>query len=536
MFTQKIALLSCMLAFQANSLIAQDSLLLRNYRFVQQEDAWLTQPNAATLTRYQHNNMAIAELATSYSGGSLTEFGGPSNVLQVNAGVESYYRISPRAVVFGSISYDNWTGRNLTGSVFMGKRRPFDIVEDSLTNAGHKHRDTYHLVGAFGYAVSDGFAIGIKADYTAGNYAKYKDLRHKNKLMDLQLTAGFYAPLASWLQVGANYTYRRQTESVTFNTYGKNDKTYKSFIDYGAMLGVVEQFGSDGYTEKSREMPFFEDGHGGSLQVEFPSLIRQLSLFTSASLHHATGYYGRKSPYTIAYTNHDRDIFTLTTAVRYATATTRQRLDFSYQHEQLQNRAETFRTLVNAAGSPNYEYYDAVETGDKHWYNLSLDYTLHLGIQGQLPAWTVQAGYHWQKRNITAYLYPYYRRQILKTREVTALVERNIIARRGVYTITLNGGYQKGSGEPFVDGIFVTPSDQQPQAATMEAYLWQDYHLLTAPQYSIGLQLKYAFHFPGTPLLTHVRGVFQHRHANTQENQWCGRNHTTGTIAIGCTF
>ena len=539
---------------------AQDSLLLRNYHYVKHQDAWLTQPNAAALTRYQQKNIALAEVTSSYGGGSLTEFGGADNVLQVTANVESFYRISPRAVVFGSMSYDNWTGRNMTGSAFLSpltshlsplvSRRPFDIVEDSLTNAGRKHRDTYQLSGGFGYSVSDAFAVGIKADYTAANYAKYKDLRHKNKLMDLQFTAGVLLSLPSSLTsrpspltIGANYSYHRQTESITFNTYGKNDKTYKSFIDYGAMMGVVEQFGSDGLTEKSREMPYFEDGHGASFQLGLSPLsshllplTSHLSLLTSLSFHHATGYYGRKSPYTISYTNHDRDVFTVGTAIQFSTATTSHRLDFGYRNEKLKNRAETFRTLINANGSPNYEYYDAVETGDKQWYNLSFDYTLHLGVRGEQPAWTLQAGYHWQQRNISADLYPYYRRQVLKTREWTALVERNIIAHRGVYTITLNGGFLHGSGEPFVDGTFVTPSSKQPQPATMEAFLYQDYHLLTAPQYSIGLQLKYAFRFPGTSLLTHVRGAFQHRKANTQENQWCGQDHTTGTIAVGCTF
>ena len=35
---------------------------------------------------------------------------------------------------------------------------------------------------------------------------------------------------------------------------------------------------------------------------------------------------------------------------------------------------------------------------------------------------------------------------------------------------------------------------------------------------------------------THANASFQHRHTTTQTNQWYGRDHTTGTIAIGCTF
>ena len=530
---------------------AQDSLLLRNYQFVKQQDPWLTSSNAAGLTRFNSHSISEAEVSLSYATGGLTTFGGASNVLQADASVESFYRISRRAVVYGHISYDNWTGRNMTGSVFMPlpsvncklssvNHRPFDIVEQTEENPGKKHRDTYRLVGAFGYAVSDGLAIGMKVDYTAANYAKYKDLRHSNKLMDLQLSVGATAPVLNWLTVGANYIYHRQTESVTYHTFGKSDRVYLSLIDYGAFMGRTEQYGSTGYTDNGREMPLVEDLHGGSLQLEFPSLLRRvfhrLSLFAAASYQHGTGYYGRKSPYTITYTHHQRDLLTLSGRVSLTAPTTRHFLDISYSDEKLKNFAENYRELKNEAGSYYYQYSDPTETADKHWHELHLDYTLHLGIRGEQPTWTIMAGYHWQKRDITAYLYPYYRRQLLTTRQFSASAERNIIGQKGVWTIALNGAYQKGTGDPFEDGTFTTPSTKQAPPATMEAYLWQDYHLLTSPQYQLGMRLGYAFCFPGTRLRTHASASLQHRHSTTQTNEWCGRDHTTATIAIGCTF
>lgn len=113
-------------------------------------------------------------------------------------------------------------------------------------------------------------SLGARVDYTAANYAKYKDLRHKNKLMDLSATAGLTVPVASWLTVGADYRYHRSNESVTFGVYGKNDKVYKSLISYAAFMGRVEQFGNSGYTDKSREMPLFDEGHGAGVQTQPP--------------------------------------------------------------------------------------------------------------------------------------------------------------------------------------------------------------------------------------------------------------------------
>ena len=164
---------------------------------------------------------------------------------------------------------------------------------------------------------------------------------------------------------------------------------------------------------------------------------------------------------------------------------------------------------------------------------------MHLGMRHELPTWTITAGYHWQQRDITAYLYPYYRQQQLRTHEVTASVARNIILSKGIWNIMLKGGYQKGSGAPYSDGTFVTPSEKQPQPATMAAYLYQDYQYLTAPQYAIGMQVKYTFIFPGTALRTHIRAALDYRRASITDDtpsELHNPHRTILTIAAGHTF
>ena len=540
MLAKKItATLFCMLTLNASTLNAQDSLLLRDYRYIQQLSPWLTQRNAAALSLAFNSHEAIAEteLSFTHASGKLTNYSGASSVNDFQAAIESYYRINPHAVVFGSISYDNFSGNDMAGSVFMQDRLPFDIVEDSLTNSGSKHRDLYQLTGAVSYSFSPALAIGLRMDYTSGNYAKYKDLRHKNKLMDMKLTAGVVSTPLSGFTIGADYTYLRRSESVEFGTYGKSDKVYKSLIDYGALIGNVEQFGNEGYTDKTHEMPLFEDGHSGGLQFSIEHAA--FTLFSALTYSHSTGYYGSKSPYTITYTNHDRDVFTLQGHASYAFNASSFSLDVRYQSETLQNRINTFRGQTNNNGATHYEYYDDTETGDKKWRNLDIDYTMYLGIRHELPTWTINAGYHWQQRDITAYLYPYYRQQLLRTNELTASVARNIMLNKGVWNIMIKGGYQKGSGAPYTDGTFVILSDKQPQPATMAAYLYQDYQYLTAPQYHIGLQAKYSFLFPGTRLHTHLRAAFDYRHATTPNGSPSNLHNpsrTTFLIAAGHTF
>lgn len=509
--------------------------MLRNFPFVKQHDSWLTSSNAAGLSHFQRPSISTAELSLQYATGSLTPFGGASNVVQATAAAESFYRISPRTVLYGSIGYENWTGRSMTGSVFMGEHLPFDIVEQTADNTGRKHRDTYRLQGAVGVDLWRGYSVGARINYRAANYAKYKDLRHSNKLMQLQLNVGTTAPLTPWLTVGANYLYHRQTESVTYQTYGKTDRVYKSLIDFGNFMGFTEQYGTSGYTDNSREMPLVEDENGGSLQLAF-TLPAGLSFYNELTMSHKTGYYGRKSPYTIVYTNHHSNTFKYHGRLALRHQRTQHLLDIQTAVENLVNNRETYREQKNEAGAYYYEYFTDVRTGNKRWLNVSADYTLHLAVRGEQPLWTLSAAYHWQQRQQTAYLYPYYRHQQLTTHTLTASILRNILTRRGVWTASLQGSYQKGSGAPYADGTYVTPSEKQAPPATMNTFLYQDYHLLTSPQFALAAEGKYAFRFPGTQLLTHVRLNVQYRRATQLADDDCGRQWTAITLAAGCTF
>ncbi len=527
-------LLSCTAVL--NTAQAQDSLLLRDYSFVKQQDIWTTQQNTAALTRFATKNIVEAEAVLTKGDGGMVDYYQSGNTLQGDIHIESIYRLNKRIVFFGSIRYNNWSGKDMTGSAFIDPtRKPFNLVEDSLTNSGKKHRDTYQLAGGIGFDIYQGISLGARIDYTSANYAKYKDLRHKNKLMDMTVTAGVYAPLTKWMNIGADYQYHRNTESIEFNTYGKSDKVYKTLIDYGSFFGNIEQFGNEGYTDKTREMPLFEDAHGGHIQLEMVPM-EGLSVFGNIGLSHGTGYYGRKSPYTITYTNHERDQFKTDVAVTYRKADQQHRLSFGYANEKVANNAETFRGLTNDNGATYYEYYDATETGDKQWKDIKVGYTADWGINGELPTWTAAITYRWCQRQQKTYLYPYYRQQKLRSNEVSMNVTRNLITAKGVWSLMLQGAFAKGSGEPYEDGTFVTPSSKQTAPATMEAFLYREYQYLTAAQLMVGGSVKYAFMFPGTKLKTHASLSISHRKANETNDYSEGQRHTELSVAIGCTF
>lgn len=547
MLTKRLTTLALTMLLPGSlSCLAQDSLLLRDYMYVKQSDPWLTSANAAALPRYARQNLSVAELSVTKEKGGLTNYDGSPDVLQADAAIESFFRLSQHTVVFGSMSYNNFSGKEMGGSALSPlpsplspltsklPHRPFDLVEDSLGNEGRKHCDTYHLAGGFGSTLAGDFAVGARLDYTAANYAKYKDLRHQNKLMDLQLSAGFYLPIGSHLQVGANYLYHRNTESLSFSTYGKSDRVYVSLVDYAAFMGHTEQFGSDGYTDKSREMPLVSDCNGVGVQASLQT--KPIAAYADFTYAHRRGYYGRKSPYTITYANHASDIYQAHARLSHQSRRSVYHIDLSLDIENLQNDAATYRELKNEASATYYEYYTPVKTANKLWISGSAMLTAHLGLRHELPTWTLCAGLNWARRQQTAYVFPYSRRQELNCYEGVATITRNLPTRQGVWSLSLGGTFQQGSGQPYEDLTLQSPSDKQQAPATMEAYLYREYRYLTAAQYSIAGSIKYAFLLTGTAIRPHVALSLSHRKANETNAYSLGCDRIYARLAVGCSF
>lgn len=514
-----------------------DSLLFRDYAFLKQSDPWLTSPNAAGLQRLTVGHLSQATLSLQYDKGHFTNYYGAPKALTAAAGVESFYRLSPDIVIFGKIAYRNEALKNLTGSAFVNPTRmPFDIVEDSLTNAGDKHLDTYQLTGAVSGRVYKKVSLGVKVDFTAANYAKYKDLRHKNNLMNLVVTAGLYVPVANWLTVGAHYEYLRHTESVVFKKYGASDQVYKSLVSYGAFIGKVETFGAYGYTDMNQEMPFFDEHHGGGIQLDF-QLTPQISWYHAFAFNRRKGYYGKKSPYTISYNQHKSNGYEYLTRLTWRQRQNVHQWQFAIETEKLQDFANTYREMTDEETSAHYyAYYSPVKLSDKLWTTGQVAYSGRFGLKNQVPVWAVQAGMNFMFRRQTAYEYPYFRRQEIRSYEEWVQAEYNLFLPKGILTVGAGFAYRNGRGSLCEDGTFAAPSAKQSFPPEMEAFLHREYQYLTAPRYQVDGSVKYGFIFPNTRMKTFAKINISHQKAHCNDVLMEGNDRLSGTLTIGCEF
>ena len=515
--------------------VKTDSLLMRDFSYVMQSDPWLMGNNPSALIRFGSSTLSEATVSMTVGNGGFVNYDQSPHTLTFGASAESVYRLSPRTVVYGRMSYQNESSSNMAGSAFLNTYHlPFDIVEDSLTNEGDEHRDTYHLKGGVGVDIWHGWSVGASFDFTAANLAKYKDLRHQNKAMDLTFSAGFYLPLGH-VSLGANYLYRRSTENIRFKVYGQSDKVYKSLIAYANFMGQVEQFTTNGYTGSNNEQPLFSARHGACVQLDW-RITSQWQWYHSMMAQYRSGYYGRESAYTITYMRHHSHIYTYQSRLSYRLPTSLHRMDVSISAERLENNQNAYLETLNEQGASQYEYFGAVKTGDKLWVDTHIGYTGDMGIDYELPRWTVATGVNIGHRKQTGYRYPYYRRQRLN--QVQGYIDacHRIRLRQGILQAGLQFAYQKGSGDVYEDLTFAEPSAQQTAPPSMDAYLYRDYEYYTAPQVKVGAALKYSFVFPQTRMKTYVEGKCTYLKAYNTDAYLKGDAYTTVMLIVGVDF
>lgn len=387
------------------NLVCLPVLAQRDYTLVEQRNAWLTSGNAAALTTLADSSIARASLAYAHEGGALRTLSQGRRTDVFGADVRSYYRLTPEVVAYGSMTYRNETGSRMSGSMFMptAELMPFDLVDDSTATAGDKKTETFSASGAIGWQALPTLALGARADFTAGTYAKHRDLRHSNTLMDLTARINGMLTLTGDAAVGAGFVYRRRTETMLFETYGTTDRIYTTLVDYANHQGEVETFGVEGFTDDSSEQPLLSEYFGATAQG------RWRSLFLDATYMHRSGYYGRRSQYSASHEQHHGDALTL--HLRCDLQRTEARLmwiDLRMATEKLTAERENYRrtTATGGGAATYYEYYDPTKMSDKTQTAGTAMVNAYWQPSGELFLWNVAGGLNYWTRRQTAYIYP----------------------------------------------------------------------------------------------------------------------------------
>lgn len=202
--------------------------------------------------------------------GRLIDFNSSPDSYDFGFGAESLRSVG-KTRFFGGIGYDYMRGRQMRGSMFTNSGEfPVDIVEYT---PGTKNREQYSLYGSFAAPLTDRFTIGFGLDYCSSNYAKRKDLRHKNSKMDLDCRGGVsFGDSQGNNLIGLSGFYVRKTEKVVAEQIGNLGLTYDAFFNKGNWYGVESLWTGSGIhlTETGLQyFPVAENRYGAALQGAF---------------------------------------------------------------------------------------------------------------------------------------------------------------------------------------------------------------------------------------------------------------------------
>lgn len=497
---------------------------------------WLHSENASGLTTLAPTlRCSSVQLYIEKEAGDLHNFHESPDPLEFGAQATSYYRFSERVAAWGQMHYRNRSGNEMSGSYFIDpSHTPFDLVELTSENAGKKLYEEYHVAGGVGAQLLRYLSGGLKIDYTAANYAKRKDLRHTNSLMDLTINAGFMFRLGERVDLGADYTYRRRNETLLLSTYGKTDKTYFSLLSYGAFFGKQETFGEVGFTKQNETKPLFEQYHGGAVQLVW-RITDRVEWFNEAYYRLRNGSYGEDSPSTVVYATHDGSEWGYKTLLTIHSKRHRHTIEADFASRSVRNHENLYAYRNEETGRDWVEYLGSRDVGSKVHQTIEARYTGRFGVNEGLPKWSLAVGGSCDHRMTRATNYPDYRKQEIAWWRAIIAAKRNIQRDRNCYSVGLEAGLGGGVGDPSDDGRYTTNSESQTLSRTLDDRLMQEFEYLTAAQWRAGLHLGYTRIVGKAGVRCFVEGEYGFSQAHDVDYLGNGVRHRA-VIRIGCNF
>lgn len=511
--------------------------------YIRQLNPWLESENSAGLHNFNYKNISDAKVYGILNKGKFVNYYQSDNSTDLGALTESYYRLNSTTTFYGKVAYNSFSGKNMGGSSFIDPDyNPLNIVEVLINNEvadvnrGSKKRESYHLIGGIALDLNDKTAIGGSINYRTDNYAKHKDLRHVNKLLDLKLSIGANYRLNNNIEIGTNYYYRRNIESIKYTSEGNKDVSYYSLIDFGTFIGRQEMFGESGrYTAKNDEKPMVNIIHGITAQLNI-SITANTSFFNELGYKSRNGHYGERSTSSPILTEHNSDILEYKGTFSVQRKKLVHTLSVKARYESLKNNENVFRVENSSTGVDVITYYGSSEILNKDIIDAMLSYSANIGVNPYNPIWVIKSEAKYRSRKQTGSFYPFYRKQTINNYTANLDVCRNIKGynSKDMYSISLGCSYGKGNGTALQEGIYATPSESQEKPNTTNEYLYREYEYLTASRIGGELGVKYS-----RIIDKNIKAYLQMRYAYTKAfdiKYLAGSSANTIDITLGCSF
>ena len=502
---------------------------VRDFRFVRDTAPALQLSNPAALTRWSGQLSCVTLEGTKGNGGVVPPEGS-ANDFSISAGTESFFRMSDRLAFRGGLSWSDYQGRGMGGPILMApEQHPVNFLENGPETAGTKKRQLYGLSGALALDLGPRWALGLGADYTAGDQTKVKDPRFTNILMDMDLAAGVAFRPSDALLLGLSLHYRDVQEQLRGAIYGVNDSQYFIRTDRGAFLGSVAGLvGDQGYVSTQNLRPMADRYVGLALQA-----LAQERFAGELSVRYRSGYYGKKasaSPVFFEYGGVEaacKGLFLIPSGRHLH----RVALDLGFAS--LGNDENVFRFVTPPGQSTVVEYTGKNHVLDRIDLDARLDYCWYRDVAGARPGLTLGATAAFAARRQTTNQYPVWRRQAVNTLTLDLFGQK--VWTRGPLSFLLDLALQAqgGFGTEREDGTY--DAGASVGLKSFDDDLGRYYEYKTLPRAGASAGFTVARRFPGGFEI--YLGVSDRYVRLLSEARFLGgQSHNLACIKLGCNF
>ena len=260
--SRKRIILFALAAMSCCSLSAQR----RPFDALPDANPWLAGTNYAGVRADTSSNISYAEIYAGAEAGEFRRSCEASSLWRAGAEARTIKHVE-RFSMAGGFSFSQMTGRDMCGSMSIRPGYyPIDVLEFT---PGRKTLQTYAFDGGVGVDLAPRLRVGAGMDFTSANYSKRKDLRHTNYLLDMTVSAGVTYALGDVL-LGANYLFRKDSESIDAEQIGTGESSYCAFLDKGLYYGKYEVWtGSGVHLDEAgvQGLPIKETLHGAGVQL-----------------------------------------------------------------------------------------------------------------------------------------------------------------------------------------------------------------------------------------------------------------------------
>ena len=258
-------MVTLLMLIAATGAVAQD-----RFEQIERRNPWNGSINGAGL-RQDTVSRSYAEAYFTKENGGLASPSSSDNSWNAGVRTESIRHLQ-RISFAGGFNYDYFDGRNMCGSMFtVPGYYPVDIVEFT---PGRKVRESYNFRAALSAELGRGWLAGIHTTFEARNYAKRKDLRHKNTRLDFEFSPGVMYRTGRFA-AGVAYIVGIDNEKLEAEEIGSTPESYQAFFDRGLRYGSLQLWESNDLhltTSGVTGFPVRETTQGAGLQLQYGPL------------------------------------------------------------------------------------------------------------------------------------------------------------------------------------------------------------------------------------------------------------------------